>query len=301
MKLYYYRDPIGNFGDDLNPWIWTSLLPEILDGDDKELFLGIGTVINSAVPAAPRKLVFGAGLGYVGMPAIDARWRFRFVRGPLTAHRLGLDSRLAITDPAILVATLLATPEPEKRYPVSYMPHHVSTRMADWQHLCTLASVNYLDPAANIHETLLRIRQSRVVLCEAMHGAIVADALRVPWIPVSAYDHILEFKWRDWCQTVNLDYRPQHLPRVFDAERLHSLGERQRNRVKRLLRAAGIWSPNWRRPPPARNLASAEGPAVEALADLARRVPPLLSETRVHSNNLSRVHEEIERLRRDFE
>ncbi|HRG56916.1 MAG TPA: hypothetical protein PLG56_12795, partial [Lacunisphaera sp.] len=64
MKLYYYRDPIGNFGDDLNPWIWTSLLPEILDGDDKELFLGIGTVINSAVPAAPRKLVFGAGLGY---------------------------------------------------------------------------------------------------------------------------------------------------------------------------------------------------------------------------------------------
>ena len=62
MKLYYYRDPVGNFGDDLNPWIWTTLLPDFLDDDDTDLFLGIGTVINSAVPSAPRKLVFGAGL-----------------------------------------------------------------------------------------------------------------------------------------------------------------------------------------------------------------------------------------------
>lgn len=27
MKLYYYRDDVFNFGDDLNAWLWPKLLP----------------------------------------------------------------------------------------------------------------------------------------------------------------------------------------------------------------------------------------------------------------------------------
>ena len=40
-----------------------------------------------------------------------------------------------------------------------------------------------------------------------MHGAIVADTLRVPWIPVRTNPKILPFKWLDWCQSVKLPYR----------------------------------------------------------------------------------------------
>jgi hypothetical protein len=25
MKLYYYKDVVGNFGDDLNSWLWDTL------------------------------------------------------------------------------------------------------------------------------------------------------------------------------------------------------------------------------------------------------------------------------------
>ena len=35
MKLYYYKAPLGNFGDDLNPWLWPRLLPDIFDDDGR--------------------------------------------------------------------------------------------------------------------------------------------------------------------------------------------------------------------------------------------------------------------------
>jgi hypothetical protein len=37
MKLYYYQDSKGvkNFGDDLNPWLWSKLIPDVLDDDEK--------------------------------------------------------------------------------------------------------------------------------------------------------------------------------------------------------------------------------------------------------------------------
>ncbi len=300
MRLHYYRDPVGNFGDDLNPWIWYSLLPELFDDSDDTLFLGIGTIINAGVPTAPDKLVFGAGLGYVGPPRIDDRWEFRFVRGPLTAQGLGLDPTLAITDPAVLVAQLVPERSPEKRTAAAFMPHHVSARHADWRSLCAQAGVAYLDPTGDVHETLFQLRQSRLLICEAMHGAIVADALRIPWVPVRAYGHILEFKWKDWCATVGQSYRPMDLPSVFDGERGHSRLRRSHNGMKRLLRACGVWHSSWQRPSPRCNRASTEASAVEVLASLARGQGALLSPDALHQRNLERVLAEVSALRRHY-
>ncbi|MEM8612949.1 MAG: polysaccharide pyruvyl transferase family protein, partial [Cyanobacteria bacterium P01_H01_bin.105] len=46
---------------------------------------------------------------------------------------------------------------------------------------------------------------------EAMHGAIVADALRTAWIPIVTSPRILSFKWRDWCASIGVPYRPWRL------------------------------------------------------------------------------------------
>ncbi len=59
--LYYCKTPKGNFGDDLNLWLWPRLAPEVCDEQDSTLFVGIGTILSHHIPAKPVKMVFGAG------------------------------------------------------------------------------------------------------------------------------------------------------------------------------------------------------------------------------------------------
>ena len=213
MKLYYYGE-YKNFGDILNIWLWPKLLPNIFDEDGSTLFMGIGTLLNDLVPAKPFKVVFGTGVGYGnGLPVIDKNWKIYCVRGPLSAQALGLDSNLAATDGAMMLRKM-GMPAKQKHYPVSFMPHWQSTHW-NWKPICKQAGLHYIDPAAEIEQVLQDIQCSDLVIAEAMHGAIVADALRVPWIPVQANKWILKFKWQDWCQSVGLEYKPICLPRLY--------------------------------------------------------------------------------------
>jgi succinoglycan biosynthesis protein ExoV len=44
-----------------------------------------------------------------------------------------------------------------------------------------------------------------------MHGAIAADALRIPWIPIITSPRMLTFKWQDWCSSLGLKYKPYYI------------------------------------------------------------------------------------------
>jgi hypothetical protein len=213
MKLFYHKDPIGNFGDDLNPWLWPRLMPELIDDAPGALFVGIGTILDERIPNEPMKVVFGTGVGYGRLPALDERWKICCVRGPLTAKALGLPPGLAITDPAVLVRTVVPYGG-APLYPVSFMPHHRTKIRADKQGLnlegiCTSVGVNYIDPAWDVEDVIRAINSSHLLVAEAMHGAIVADALRVQWVPVQLYDHIRALKWQDWCLSLGLEYGPE--------------------------------------------------------------------------------------------
>jgi len=209
VKLYYYRAPEGNFGDDLNGWLWPKLLPGIFDTDENVLFFGIGTILNSSTPQKPRKIIFGSGAAYPeGLPDIDDKWSIRALRGPLTAQALGVDACLAITDPAALISTI-GLPQERKRYRTSYIPQYRSALTGQWKKACNRAGINYIDPRDRVDRCLQAIRQSERVICESMHGAIVSDALRTPWLAIRANNYVSErrmnqFKWMDWSSSLGL-------------------------------------------------------------------------------------------------
>jgi succinoglycan biosynthesis protein ExoV len=216
MKLYFYDHQ--NFGDALNPFLWNALLPGIFDGDERELFVGIGTLLNDGVPRRAQKYVFGSGVGYGSAPPVmDARWKIYWVRGPLTARALGLDENAVITDGAALLRTL-DLPPARKTNQTVFMPHWRSTAFWDWREVCRAAGLTYVDPCAPVPEVLDALRGAKLVIAEALHGAIAADAFRVPWVPMRAYRSVLVSKWEDWCGSMGLAYQPVSLPPLYSAQ-----------------------------------------------------------------------------------
>src|SRR5579872_2817979 len=184
MQLYVWRGETTNFGDELNNWLMPKIFPGLFDDDDATLFLGIGSVIFDFHPRHSQKIVFGSGYaGYTPLPEFDETWRFYCVRGPRTARACNLSPDLVAGDTAILVNRHCIQPErPPSGF--SFMPHYDSVDRGNWAMACELAGVSYIDPRAPVEQVLAAIQSSAVVVTEAMHGAIVADALRVPWIPV---------------------------------------------------------------------------------------------------------------------
>ncbi|MEB0136029.1 polysaccharide pyruvyl transferase family protein [Actimicrobium sp. CCC2.4] len=211
MKLYYYKGTKPNFGDDLNLSMWPQLLPNIWNDNSETIFLGIGSILFNSFPAESKKIVFGAGYGgYTPLPKIDEKWKVYFVRGKLTANLLGIDPALAIGDSAILLRSCIKQ-RPAKCHKVSFMPHWESTDDGAWEQVCKLASINYIDPKKPVDYVLDQILKSEVLITEAMHGAIAADALRVPWIAVTPIQKRHQMKWHDWASALDLKLHPQHL------------------------------------------------------------------------------------------
>jgi succinoglycan biosynthesis protein ExoV len=291
MKMYFYRGRRPNFGDELNVWLWPPLLPGFFDDDERELFIGIGSTLFDFLPRESRKIVFGAGYGgYTAVPAIDEHWRFYFVRGRLTAAALGLDPDLGVGDAAILVRSCVARPAC-KAHRTSFMPHWESAADGQWGEASRAAGLHYIDPCDTVENVLTQIQKSEVLVAEAMHGAIVADALRVPWIPVRPLQPPNRAKWHDWASALGVTLRWAHISPSNALELAMSLtGRRKRYAGRIRARGQGLRAIA---PGPFRELAA------RSLARAASREPSLSSDAAIDRAH-TRMLEALDRLKTDF-
>ncbi len=217
MKLHYFRSKHGNFGDDLNGWLWPELLPDVWDdGADGITFVGVGTILNNLVPDSRLKLVLGSGVGYAPLPPglDDGSWNILAVRGPLSARAANLPADTAITDGAILLSVLpgLVKRQEERSGGIVFVPHVSSAEAGGWEDICDRLGITYVDPRWDFHKVFAMIGNARLVLADAMHGAIVADTFRVPFVPLVSSREISSFKWMDWTLSMEMPYRPIRLP-----------------------------------------------------------------------------------------
>ena len=225
MYLHYFKSKTNNFGDALNPWFWEDVVGLKFDDNKEEVLVGIGTLLNDQNPflkpnAAQIVHVVGTGAGYgSSIPQVQNNWRVHCVRGPLTANAIGVDEKLASSDPVIYLNRFIKQSS-TKQYKFSFMPHY-STMSNDLRETVESVGIKYISPLLSAEEVIKQVNESENIICEAMHGAILAEALRVPWYPVSTSRDILSLKWRDSCYSLDLEYDPQILPRLWGVQPLN--------------------------------------------------------------------------------
>ena len=178
------------------------------------------------------------------------------------------------------------------------MPHHRSAEYGDWRQVCRLAGIHYIDPEASVDRVLCDIQETRLLLTEALHGAIAADALRVPWVATRAYGFILKFKWHDWCESVGLTYRPSTLPMLWN----HPLPASRAigNAFKRLLGHARVGKEKWRLAPVRIHGKKQTELAASALQTLASNVDAQLSSDAVLDRVADELLHRLDRLCSDY-
>jgi succinoglycan biosynthesis protein ExoV len=210
--LYRWQGVSSNFGDELNTILWPALLPDFFDGDPAIRFLGIGSVLDQRHSSQAIKLVAGSGYGgYERKPNLDDTWIIHWVRGPRTAATLGLPLTLALGDPAVLVPKAIDIPAGDGR-DIGFMPHFESAARGAWQQAAALAGVRLIDPRDPPLRILEAIGRCKLLLSEALHGVIVADAMRVPWVAIRPLARVHRAKWWDWTDTMDLRPRFHALP-----------------------------------------------------------------------------------------
>ncbi|MDX1552511.1 MAG: polysaccharide pyruvyl transferase family protein [Marinobacter sp.] len=233
MALVYFdkfmeRTGVRNFGDDINPALMSRFInKDILLSDEIALF-GIGTILNDKniknSGHYARKVIFSSGVGYGQLDTkLDESWEVACVRGPGSARALGVGLDKAIADGAILLSEIYSKPA-IKRSRAVFIPH-VNSHLSTGRLLAATADkldMDYLTPSCDADEFIHTVASAPFIVTEAMHGAILADTMRVPWIPVSLHE-FHEFKWRDWMESMELKDGAVHSlsPRCWDSREGH--------------------------------------------------------------------------------
>jgi succinoglycan biosynthesis protein ExoV len=266
-------------------------MPGILDNDPNDLFVGIGTLLNHKLPKSSRKHIFGSGFGYGAVPVVDDKWKVYAVRGPLTAKILNIDPKYIITDSAILISKV-EEPVHNTSGDKGFMPHYASVRLADWQNMAEDCGLRYISPEWPVPKVLEELKKCNVLFTEAMHGAIVADALRLPWHPLILGEYVNLDKWTDWLATLNIQYLPTKIDPIYNAEIGFSLRNRTKNEIKRILTPLGFGA-TFHPPPPRNSSGKARDKTRLQLINCTKNGAHFMSSSSIHANLLLKYSETL--------
>lgn len=198
----YLKWSKNNFGDELNDLIFPQLgYTKCIEYNKQNLLnlntscvLGLGTLLTKKIKS--KITVAGAGSDGVSKPSVDLN--YIFVRGKLTAKHLDLSIDKGVGDPAYFLTDYfrkIAVTTKTKN--VGIVPH--------WSSIELISKENIISPFLPVDEFIKKVSNCEFILAEAMHGAICADILRIPFAPIKIKDNVNEFKWHDWASTIDLD------------------------------------------------------------------------------------------------
>ncbi len=209
MNLIYFKSDIGNFGDDLNPWLWSKIFGNFENYNSNVDFVGIGSILDNRIfeNKENKKIIFGSGVRDFDFSINEyENVDIRFVRGPISSRLTNADF---ITDAAYALRQV-ETQNVFKKYKISYIPYFRNFYNFNWKLFEKILGIHVINPCEDIEKVIGEIKSSETILTTAMHGAILADLFRIPWMRVKFTKNgnetnlTSELKWNDWLMSVGL-------------------------------------------------------------------------------------------------
>ena len=201
MLTHYLSWHAKNFGDRLNDYIFQGLTPlafrvPVLKNLPDGTALGVGTLLNHKMLSDCT--ILGSGTNGEQVPGIDLN--YSFVRGRLTAEKLKLPKKYSVGDTAFGVRGYFESLAGQQIHEIGIIPHY--------RNLPVIEDDRVIRVDMPYDQFIKRVSQCKIILTEAMHGAILADCLRIPWAPVSIDSErypIPRFKWNDFASVLDIE------------------------------------------------------------------------------------------------
>ncbi len=214
VRAYWYRD-IKNFGDLLTPALLRHFgFTPVHTSPVKAEMISVGSILEHVAESFSGTVI---GSGFIHESSrMDLQFaQIQSVRGPLTRERLSARHRkVSLGDPGLLAPLLLST-RPKKRFIVGVLPHHANLDPAYLSKIATIYRheikvINVMDDPICV---IKKISECEHILSSSLHGLIVADALGIPnaWVEENS---LLGggFKFYDYYASLGVDHvNPVHL------------------------------------------------------------------------------------------
>jgi succinoglycan biosynthesis protein ExoV len=300
MPVYYFKDSRGNVGDDLNALILRHFFDFDKCSKASYTLVGIGTLINNRLPLSREFIFFTTGYGYQKPPNFnDTRVSAIGLRGPMTLTKLRPflqenESNIPLIDGAYLTPDLIpknATPEPNR---VGLIPHVDSMQIGRWEEIAKRGQFCLIDPRWEPSKFIGALTSCSTVITEAMHGAILADAYRVPWAGFAAHIHINTDKWHDWSESLSIPLHINSVSPVFKGDEGLPFMSRVKNIIKRTAQKTKLYNNNWTLPPVARSNNKDMERTLDELKQIAAREKYQLSDYAIVQEKLAQLRARID-------
>ena len=258
-NAYCYRKKAGalpcfwhlgspNFGDDLNPELFTHFLGRPVyrhKKQDSPHLLGIGSILERA---NPHSIVMGSGFVRSDSILTEAPLAVFAVRGELTKKKLGVEKDILLGDPGMLMPSLLNI----SHAPVcdlAIVPHVDSYQFFLKQYG---RSYKIIDPSRPVRQVLEDIASAEVILSQSLHGLVMADAMNIPNLWLAPHTKMLggEFKFHDYYSTCRHKKSPidstlhlkgiEYTTMAYVSTQIHSLATYQSDFTQLLKEATSL-------------------------------------------------------------
>jgi len=201
-KPLFWHVGSPNFGDDINPYYFESVLQcTVRLETDRSLphILGAGSILNKATL---QSVVMGSGLLEPLKKDLENTYHIYAVRGELSRAHVSTEKDVLLGDPISMINLVVNPKNIPKVRTIGYVPH-VTEYLAAKKALG--GRYHIIDPANDPMGVVADIASCDRIISQSLHGLIVADAMNVPniWMKPSSKMTGGAFKFDDYFSTVD--------------------------------------------------------------------------------------------------